>query len=180
MPVTYTTHIYFVDCIIDYMYFYQLKTIPVAFRLPLSLSIYFYLSLSQPTRARCRAAGNSAVFFLLCGHLFTYRRSCPVSPGTCEKGGAHRDFSAPPPRFPLCVTFPSCLRSVCLREAEMSSEIGWDAVNVGQELPVPTGLLSGSPNLPKNVPSLFRSSAATEGLVLGHVVHASFLSLGFI
>lgn len=161
------------------MYFYQLKTIPVAFRLPLSLFTSTCLSLSLLVLAVVRQEAVQC-FFLLCSHLFTYRRSCPVSPGTCEKGGAHRDFSAPPPRFPLCVTFPSCLRSVCLREAEMSSEIGWDAVNVGQELPVPTGLLSGSPNLPKNVPSLFRSSAATEGLVLGHVVHASFLSLGFI
>lgn len=121
MPVTYTTHIYFVDCIIDYMYFYQLKTIPVAFRLPLSLSIYFYLSLSQPTRARCRAAGSSAVFFLLCGHLFTYRRSCPVSPGTCEKGGAHRDFSAPPPSLPP-------LRHVSLLSTECVFARSWNVV----------------------------------------------------
>lgn len=114
---------------------------------------------------------------VICSHIDDLVLSAPARAKRAEL-----TVTSPPlpPRFPLCVTFPSCLRSVCLREAEMSSEIGWDAVNVGQELPVPTGLLSGSPNLPKNVPSLFRSSAATEGLVLGHVVHSSFLSLGFI
>lgn len=179
MPVTYTTHIYFVDCIIDYMYFYQLKTIPVAFRLPLSLFTSTCLSLSLLVLAVVRQEAVQCFFYcaVICSHIDDLVLSAPARAKRAEL-----TVTSPPlpPRFPLCVTFPSCLRSVCLREAEMSSEIGWDAVNVGQELPVPTGLLSGSPNLPKNVPSLFRSSAATEGLVLGHVVHASFLSLGFI